>query len=177
MYGEREAIYITAQIHISLFPRSFLICVTNYTTEGRARGREGSIFVFSICRQIWFWSESAKVQIWKITDHWNGDFELCYAWASTSLISPSFELDLRLMLHWLSSCWSGCDFFVLVYSGGELQMSAVLGIVPVIVAWLYSEYLHYTKHYSVSSKAYVAWWYDTNHYLRLISYFDVSLCC
>lgn len=33
-------------------------------------------------------------------------------------------------------------------------MSVVLGIVPVIAAWLYSEYLHYTKH-SVSAKAYV----------------------
>ena len=34
-------------------------------------------------------------------------------------------------------------------------MSVVLGIVPVIVAWLYAEYLHYAKH-SVSAKAYVA---------------------
>lgn len=33
-------------------------------------------------------------------------------------------------------------------------MSVVLGIVPVIVAWLYSEYLHYAKH-SVSAKTYV----------------------
>jgi len=30
-------------------------------------------------------------------------------------------------------------------------MSVVFGIVPVIVAWLYSEYLHYAK-YSVSAK-------------------------
>ena len=33
-------------------------------------------------------------------------------------------------------------------------MSVVLGIVPVIAAWLYSEYLRYTKH-SISAKAYV----------------------
>jgi len=33
-------------------------------------------------------------------------------------------------------------------------MSVVFGIVPVIVAWLYSEYLHYAK-YSVSAKTYV----------------------
>ncbi|WZY74286.1 hypothetical protein YC2023_006526 [Brassica napus] len=33
-------------------------------------------------------------------------------------------------------------------------MSVVLGIVPVIAAWLYSEYLRYTKH-SISAKAFV----------------------
>nr|VDC73155.1 unnamed protein product [Brassica rapa] len=32
-------------------------------------------------------------------------------------------------------------------------MSVVLGIVPVIVAWLYSEYLHYAKHSVSSAKA------------------------
>lgn len=66
----------------------------------------------------------------------------------------SFELDLCLILVPFDQLRFDSDF-VFDSRFGKLQMSVVLGIVPVIAAWLYAEYLHYTKHSVSSAKAYV----------------------
>lgn len=54
-------------------------------------------------------------------------------------------------------------------------MSVVLGIVPVIAAWLYSEYLHFTKH-SVSAKAYVLLLIQS-FFFFFIDFVLICVCC
>lgn len=89
----------------------------------------------------------------------DGDVKPYYAWASTSHSCStfiSFELDLCLILVPFDQLRFASDTIVIRLIFLEnLQMSVVLGIVPVIAAWLYAEYLHYTKHSVSSAKAYV----------------------